>query len=94
MDAREIIKRPLHTEKSVEDIRLNNQYHFEVDTRANKNDVRRAIEMLFPEVRVLSVNIVNVRGKQRRTGWVRGRTSDRKKAVIKLRPSDTIDIGY
>lgn len=94
MDAYQIIKRPLHTEKSVEDIQDNNRYHFEVDRRASKTQVSHAIEELFPEVKVLSVNTAPIRGKTRRMGWVRGRTPDRKKAMVKLRPSDTIDIGY
>lgn len=94
MKIHDVIKRPLHTEKSVEDIRVNNQYHFEVDRRATKNDVRRAIEQMFPDVQVTGVNTLMVRGKRRRRGWVQGRTADKKKAIVKLRPGDTIDIGY
>lgn len=94
MNAYQIIKRPLHTEKSVADMQQNNRYHFEVDRRANKNQVREAVEQLFPEVKVLSVNTCPIRGKNRRMGWVQGRTPDRKKAMVKLRPGDTIDIGY
>ncbi|MFP4175617.1 MAG: 50S ribosomal protein L23 [Planctomycetota bacterium] len=94
MDAYEIIKRPLHTEKSVEDIRVNNCYHFEVDKRANKMQIREAVEELYPEVKVHSVNTSPIRGTTRRMGWVRGRTPDRKKAYVTLRPGDDIDIGY
>jgi large subunit ribosomal protein L23 len=94
MDSHDVIRRPLHTEKSVDDIRANNQYHFEVARRATKNHVRRAIEELFPGVRVRSVNTTWVRGKVRRWGQVRGKTADWKKAIVKLRPGDTIDIGY
>lgn len=94
MDAYQIIKRPLHTEKSVEDIRANNCYHFEVDRRANKTQVREAIESLFADVKVLSVNTAPIRGKTRRMGWVQGRTPDRKKAFVTIRPGDSIDIGY
>ena len=94
MDSHYVIRRPLHTEKSVEDIRANNQYHFEVMRQARKNDVRRAIEELFSGVRVLSVNMMRVRAKQRRWRWTRGKTRVWKKAIVKLRPGDTIDIGY
>lgn len=94
MDAYQIIKRPLHTEKSVEDIRANNCYHFEVNRSATKTQVKDAIETLFSEVKVLSVNTAPIRGKTRRMGWVRGRTPDRKKAFVKIRPGDSIDIGY
>ena len=94
MDSHQVIRRPLHTEKSVADIRANNAYHFEVDARATKPVISRAIEELFPGVKVVSVNTVWTRGKTRRTGRVLGRTSDRKKAVVKLRAGDVIDIGY
>ena len=94
MDAQQVIKRPLHTEKSVEDVRVNNQYHFEVDPRATKPIIRSAIEELFPDVRVVSIKTLWMRGKYRRVGWVRGRTPDRKKAIVKVRPGDTVDIGY
>ena len=94
MDSHYVIRRPLHTEKSVEDIRANNQYHFEVMRQAKKDDVRRAIEELFSGVKVLSVNMMRVRAKQRRWRWTRGKTRDWKKAIVKLRPGDTIDIGY
>ena len=94
MESQQVIKKPLHTEKSVEDISRNNQYHFQVDRRATKHDVRQAIEELFPSVRVRSVNTQWVRGKTRRLHWTRGRTKDWKKAIVQLRPGDTIDIGY
>lgn len=94
MDPHQIVKRPLHTEKSVEDIRVNNCYHFEVDKRASKTQVRVAIEELFSDVEVQSVNTAPVRGKSRRMGWVTGRTPDRKKAFVTVRPGDSIDIGY
>ncbi len=94
MDIHDVIKRPLHTEKSVRDIREGNAYHFEVDRRATKHDVRRAIEALFPNVRVLDVRTLWGRGKQRRTRWGFSRTGDQKKAIVKLRAGDTIDIGY
>ena len=94
MESHEVIKRALHTEKSVEDIRENNRYHFQVALDANKNDIRRAVEDTFPGVKVVCVHTQWVRGKQRRVRWVRGRTKDWKKALVTLRPGDNIDIGY
>jgi large subunit ribosomal protein L23 len=78
----------------VTDIRENNTYHFEVDRRANKNQIREAVETLFPDVTVVSIRTMRTPGKQRRYGWVRGRTPEQKKAVIELQAGDTIDIGY
>jgi len=94
MDIEHVIKRPLHTEKSVRDITQHNMYHFEVDKRASKHDVRRAIEALFPGVRVVAVKTLWSRGRQTRTRWGPRRTRDRKKAIVQLRPGDTIDMGY
>jgi len=94
MDAQQVIKRPLHTEKSVRDIREHNMYHFEIDRRASKDDVRRAVEELFPDVRVVAVKTLWSRGKQKRVRWRRIRTKDHKKAIVKLRAGDTIDLGY
>jgi large subunit ribosomal protein L23 len=94
MDSRQLIVRPLHTEKNVNDIRDANTYHFEVDRRATKTQIRHAIEELFPGRKVVDVRTITVRGKKRRTRRVIGVTKSWKKAIIKLRPGDTIDIGY
>ncbi len=94
MEAHEIIKRPLHTEKSVVDIQETNTYHFEVDRKANKAWVRNAIETLYPEVKVVSVRTMRTPGKIRRRGWMRGKTPEVKKALVTIRSGDSIDIGY
>ncbi|MHC4480660.1 MAG: 50S ribosomal protein L23 [Planctomycetota bacterium] len=94
MDSHQVVIRPLHTEKSVRDIRDNNAYHFEVDPKATKSQIRDAIEQLFPGRRVVDVRTVSVKGKRRRVRWRVGKTKDRKKAIVRLRPGDTIDIGY
>ncbi|KPK65612.1 MAG: 50S ribosomal protein L23 [Planctomycetes bacterium SM23_32] len=94
MDSHEIIVRPLHTEKSVDDIRGANTYHFEVDARATKTQIRHAVEELFPGRRVADVRTTNVKGKRRRVRWRVGTTRSWKKAIVRLRPGDTIDIGY
>ncbi len=94
MDVHQIIKRPLHTEKSVADIRENDTYHFEVAPEANKTDVKRAVEEIFDDVKVLDVRTARIRGKQKRMGWQKGKTPDVKKAMVRVRPGDVIDIGY
>ena len=94
MNSREIIVRPLHTEKSVADIREHRTYHFEVDPEANKTDVKRAVEDIWEDVEVQDVRTSWIRGKERRVRWNVGRTKDRKKAMVRLRPGDNIDIGY
>ena len=94
MKAHEIIKKPLHTEKSVRDIQKTNTYHFQVDRRANKSQVRSAVETLYPDVKVESVRTLRTEGKTRRRGWLRGKTPEVKKAMVTIRESDSIDIGY
>lgn len=94
MDSRQVVIRPLHTEKNVNDMRNANTYHFEVDKRATKPQIRHAIEELFPGRRVADVRTSIVLGKKRRSRYVIGRTKTWKKAIVRLRPGDTIDIGY
>ncbi|MHC5034887.1 MAG: 50S ribosomal protein L23 [Planctomycetota bacterium] len=94
VDSYQIVIRPLHTEKSVDDISGNNAYHFEVDPRATKSQIRYAIEELFPGRKVVDVRTISVKGKRRRVRWRAGVTKSWKKAIVKLRPGDTIDIGY
>lgn len=84
MDPRDLIKRPIITERSTE-LMEENKYVFEVDRRANKVEIRKAVEKLFG-VQVDSVHTMNVRGKQKRVGKYVGRTSDWKKAIVKLKP--------
>jgi large subunit ribosomal protein L23 len=79
----QIILRPLVTEKGVHRSARHNAYAFEVNTMANKHDVRRAIEELF-NVKVIRVHIQNRRGKPRRSRNHLGRTQDWKKAIVKL----------
>jgi large subunit ribosomal protein L23 len=94
MNIHQVIKRPLHTEKSVADMQENNTYHFEVDPHATKTDVKRAVQELFDQVEVQSVRTARIPGKERRVRWTTGKTKDRKKAMVRLRPGDTIDLGY
>jgi large subunit ribosomal protein L23 len=89
-DPREIIVRPILTEKSVTLTALR-KYTFEVASTANKIEIRTAIESLFPGTKVREVNTMMVHGKLRRMGGYSrrrrqpGQTSRWKKAVVTLR---------
>ena len=93
-DAQYIIKRPVITEESTLQTQTRNRYVFRVDPRANKHQIRDAVEQMFPEVKVLAVNTMNYRGKLsgRRGRAVQGRRANWKKAVVTLRPGDSIDL--
>lgn len=91
MELTHIIKRPLaFTEKSVILRETENQYLFEVDTRANKIEIRKAVESLF-DVTVKDVRTLIVRGKTRRVGRKIVKKPNWKKAVVTLGEDDTID---
>ncbi|MCD7036580.1 50S ribosomal protein L23 [Metabacillus sp. GX 13764] len=81
-DPRDIIKRPVITERST-DAMADKKYTFEVDVRANKTEVKDAIEAIFG-VKVEKVNIMNYKGKLKRVGRYSGLTNRRRKAIIKL----------
>ncbi|RIJ66086.1 50S ribosomal protein L23 [Rummeliibacillus sp. TYF005] len=82
MEAREVLKRPVITERSSEQM-AENKYTFEVDTRANKTEVKDAVEEIFG-VKVEKVNIMNYKGKFKRVGKFGGYTNKRRKAIVKL----------
>ena len=88
-DARDIIKRPIITEKSY-DLMNENKYTFEVDKKANKIEIKKAVEVLF-SVKVEKVNVINVSSKKRRVGRYEGFTPSMKKAIITLAKGQTID---
>lgn len=81
-DPRDIIRRPIITEKSTE-MSEERKYVFEVDLRANKTEIKQAVEKIFG-VKVEKVNTMRVRGKKKRYGRFTGRTPERKKAIVKL----------
>ena len=83
MDARDIIKRPVITERSA-DLMSEDKYTFDVDVRANKTQVKHAIEEIF-DVTVDKVNIMNVKPKKKRMGRYQGYTNKRRKAIVKLK---------
>lgn len=88
--AREIIIKPVVTEKSV-DLMQENKYCFKVAKDANKIEIKNAIEEIF-KVTVVDVNTVNVHGKMKRMGRTQGMTASWKKAVVTLREGDSIEV--
>lgn len=86
----DIILKPIVTEKSAV-AKADSVYVFKVLPQATKIDIKRAIESLF-KVDVVSVNTVNVKGKVRRFGRSIGRTSSWKKAYVKLKEGQKIDL--
>lgn len=90
-DPRDVILRPVVSEKSYDLIEKVNTYTFEVDRRANKTEIKQAVQAIFG-VTVTSVNTVNRRGKRKRTGWIMGRRPHTKRALVKLEPGQSIDL--
>ena len=89
MEARDIIIRPLITEKSTT-LMAEGKYVFEVAKAANKIEIAKAISQIF-NVKVASVNTVNVEGKVKRMGRSIGKRADYKKAIVKLAAGETIE---
>lgn len=83
-EARDIIIRPIITENSM-DLAQDKKYTFEVDKRANKVEIRKAIEEIF-DVDVDKVNTMNIPGKTVRRGLTKGRRKNWKKAIVTLKP--------
>jgi len=88
-DPRDIILSPVVSEKSYSLIDLG-KYTFEVDPRANKTEIKFAIEKIF-NVKVDSINTLNKKGKTRRTRFGTGKRKDTKRAIVSLK-SGSIDI--
>ena len=90
---REIIRRPVVTEKSNYMVDLNNQYTFVVHSRANKMQIKQAVELAYPEVSVEKIRVANMPAKRaRRYKRVTTRKAGWKKAVVTLAPGDTIPL--
>ena len=90
MDIYKVIKEPHITEKGSLQKELSNQISFKVDRKANKVEIRQAVETLF-KTKVLDVKTLNVKGKKRRLGRNVGKRPDWKKAVVKLAPGENIE---
>ncbi len=82
MDPRDLIKRPIVTEQASE-LMEQNKYVFEVERRANKTEIRQAIEKIFG-VKVEQVNTMRTPAKRKRVGKHVGYTQEKKKAIVKL----------
>ncbi|WP_034551709.1 50S ribosomal protein L23 [Carnobacterium funditum] len=91
MDAQDVIKRPVITEASMV-AQESKKFTFEVDVRASKTEVKKAVEEIF-EVKVKNVNIMNVRGKLKRMGKHAGYTKKRRKAIVTL-TTDSKEIQF
>jgi large subunit ribosomal protein L23 len=87
----DVVLRPLLTEKSLRQSERRNAYTFEVALRANKVQIRRAVEELF-DVKVLDVRTQVRAGKPRRHGLRETTTPARKRALVTLKPGDTIEL--
>jgi large subunit ribosomal protein L23 len=84
-----IIKMPLLSEKSDRSKEKQNMISLVVDTRANKAEIKAAVEKMF-KVKVLAVNIINMKGKVKRLGMRQGKRPDWKKAIATLAPGQKV----
>ena len=89
MEARDVILRPVVTESSMADLD-DKRYTFDVNVQAPKTQVKKAIEEIF-DVKVVKVNVMNVKGKLKRQGRYAGYTKKRRKAIVTL-SSDSNEI--
>lgn len=85
-----MIKEPHITEKANLQKEMGNQISFKVDRKANKIEIRQAVERLL-KAKVLEVRTLNVKGKLRRMGRNAGKKPDWKKAIVRLAPGENID---
>ncbi len=88
---RDIILGPIVSEKSYDLIEQRGTYTFQVDPRTNKTEVKQAVQAIFG-VKVDRVNIINRKGKRKRTGFTIGRRNDTKRALVTLAEGEAIDI--
>ena len=89
MEHHQIVRRPLITEKGMRYNEQQNTVVFQVDPRANKLQIKQALEALF-QVKVLRINTLNVQGKKKRIRGREGKKPDWKKAYVTLREGDSI----
>ena len=90
MEARDILIRPIVTEKSTA-LMEQGKYTFRVPLAATKIPLRQAVEQIF-KVKVQAVNTMRYEGKLKRMGRTQGRRSDWKKAVVTLKPGEAIEL--
>ncbi len=90
MNPYDVIKRPVITEKTNIQKELSNQVTFEVDRRANRVEIKKAIESIF-NVHVAGVKTMQIKGKYKMRGRILGKRKDWKKAIVTLMPGERID---
>ena len=90
MDARDILIKPIVTEKSTA-LMKEGKYTFQVPLNVTKIEIRQAVEQVF-NVKVQAVNTMRYEGKMKRLGRTQGRRSDWKKAIVTLKPGETIEL--
>ncbi len=86
----EILRRPLITEKSTTEKETRNKLVFEVASRANKIEIKQAVEQMF-KVNVLDVTTMTMRGKKKRVGRFITRRPDWKKAMVTIKPGQRVE---
>ncbi len=89
---RSILRKPLLTEKIAVLQDANNKYAFVVDRQENKVEVQRAIELKY-EVTVVAIQTMNIRGKVKRLGRFEGKRANWKKAIVRLKAGDSIELA-
>ena len=89
MEARDILMKPIITEKSTA-LMQEGKYTFRVPLAATKIQIRQAVEDVF-KVKVAAVNTMRYEGKMKRMGRYQGRRSDWKKAIVTLKPGESIE---
>jgi large subunit ribosomal protein L23 len=89
--AYDVILSPIVSEKTYQLIEAANTYTFEVDRRANKEEIRDAVQQIF-DVKVVRVNTMNRKGKRTRFGYRRGKRKDTKRALVTLAEGNEIDL--
>ncbi len=87
----DVLKKPVLTEKTLLLQQTENKYTFDVEIGANKTEVKQAVEAMFG-VKVEKVNIMNVKPKTKRMGRYVGKTNRRRKAVVKLKEGQEINL--
>jgi large subunit ribosomal protein L23 len=92
MEVHQIIKKILVTEKSTAAREISNKYFFEVDRKANKMEISKAVEKLF-KVKVADVRVLHVLGKKKRLGRIMGKKRSWKKAIVTLAAGSRIEIA-
>jgi large subunit ribosomal protein L23 len=91
VNASQVIIRPVVSEKTYV-LAAADKYTFRVHPDAHKTQIRQAVEELFDDVKVVEVRTMSVKSKPKRRGFTAGRTRSWKKAIVQVRPGDTIPI--